>query len=735
MGLNRGRKSDKVPAHQTYRKSVGAPQLTPQKFRRQLKTTVLTEDVAADYKFPTSLSGDLVFVDLRQSLTDTAGASLVTIEEQLLATDTLRSYRRTRDAQLETLDESLVEETATPPTFDALTSTFNQEALGDGKAVRTIGTIPDVFGAEQYRRERPLVWPLEFRALAEEAGFAQTLAGQASDPTPMPIGQTLATDTQLDEFTHRLDTRGLNLGTLPVSILSLKTNRYKQVEYVLKTLEVDTTTPAVPTATLDVTWTPLGDGSAIEEWDYTADLFLQRTYSRSRGIVTPEDFRANLQVNEHSELIIGTASDPTLAAGDIEAEKEQQNEFVYRNRLRRIDTSTLPSTIVNKRTNRYKQVETVTRVLELDSTVPQTPTALKDVEFTKLGDGTALEVRATIPSVFVGLSSSTEIMDVLPTVFKASLPQHTREFSEIGTVADPPGLDPGDFERVETQENDFVKRVRTRGRAGYGVTLTKTVRKSIGGRQFGGAIMDLIGTIQNTNEPAVETGLDVTSSEVTALGDGSWFRQTEKLNAVNAGVWPTLVEFDQEPETQALITTIYEVVDASTVVAPVIVPGQMWRYKKIDQWRSLKIVEVYSMPADYEEQRFMAHNFPSLWDWTTYVYNTACGAVGPIRHGFATMVQARLHVSFSVSKETITGLTLIPNTHHLVHDIVNAVLNDAGTMCYTGSCSGCIPLPASSPDYSTYMSSIRNTEQLITGESVRWKAGLYKNTRLYVTML
>ena len=131
----------------------------------------------------------------------------------------------------------------------------------------------------------------------------------------------------------------------------------------------------------------------------------------------------------------------------------------------------------------------------------------------------------------------------------------------------------------------------------------------------------------------------------------------------------------------------------------------------------------------------MAHNFPSLWDFTTYNYSTACGPTGPIREGFSTMVEARVAISFTTSKDTITGLTLIPNTIRLVHDIVNAVLNDAGTITYIGTCSGPITFPASSPDYSTYIGSIQGTEQLITGESVLWRAGLYKNMRLYVSMI
>lgn len=201
--------------------------------------------------------------------------------------------------------------------------------------------------------------------------------------------------------------------------------------------------------------------------------------------------------------------------------------------------------------------------------------------------------------------------------------------------------------------------------------------------------------------------------------------------------FPILTEYSQDPETQALITATYQVVQASAVSAPAIVLGQTTDYKKIDKWRSLKIVTVYSKPADYDEQKFDAHNFPSLFNYTDYAWSDACGAFSKIRDGFSAMVAARVAIHYHDSKETITGLTLIPKTLQLGKgvQIHQGVLVDAGSFTYAGGCTGTVSFDASDPDYSTYVGSIKNTEQLITGESVKSRlGGYYRSTRLYVYM-
>ncbi len=330
----------------------------------------------------------------------------------------------------------------------------------------------------------------------------------------------------------------------------------------------------------------------------------------------------------------------------------------------------------------------------------------------------------TLPSYEV------EIPDLIPSVFTGLLPITTTETMVIG-VASLPTLATGDLMRRQAQVNYNTYRLTIRGRAGLSLPQSITVSRQTS-EEYGGEILKTTGYL-NSSEPSVESGLGIVSSIVRNLGNGTFFRETTEWDVATS--WPLLTEYDQDPETQALITTTYQVIDAGSISAPSIVNGQITRYKKIDQWRSMEIIETYSLPDSYEEQRFMAHTFPSLWDFTTYNYSTACGPTGPIRQGFASMVQARLVISFTTSKDTIVGLVIQPNTIRLVHDVINAVLNDAGTLTYSGACSGPITFPASSPDFTTYTTTIQGTEQLISGESVLWRAGLYKNSRLYVTML
>jgi len=112
----------------------------------------------------------------------------------------------------------------------------------------------------------------------------------------------------------------------------------------------------------------------------------------------------------------------------------------------RLNIHDLPKTIVNSTTNRFKQIETITRVLSVNTSPVLAPNATRDVDFTLLGDGTSLEVRKAVAAPFDEQSASTEIPDLIPDIFKASLPSHTREFVESGTsITDPPVLATGDF--------------------------------------------------------------------------------------------------------------------------------------------------------------------------------------------------------------------------------------------------------------------------------------------------
>lgn len=211
-------------------------------------------------------------------------------------------------------------------------------------------------------------------------------------------------------------------------------------------------------------------------------------------------------------------------------------------------------------------------------------------------------------------------------------------------------------------------------------------------------------------------------------------KKERSLELVTDSAFPILSDYDIDPETFATILTTYQIVDASTAGTATCASGVITTYKHIDKWRSMKIVVTHSTPASYDEQKFGAHNFPTLFSGTAFFTDT-CGHFVGLRGGFAAMVQMRITVSFTTSKQTISGLTLIPGTLVMGKGLqITDALFNSGSFTYFGNCTGTISWSATSPSYTAYLALI-GTEQLITGESVKWKAGLYRNTSVYVKML
>ncbi len=200
--------------------------------------------------------------------------------------------------------------------------------------------------------------------------------------------------------------------------------------------------------------------------------------------------------------------------------------------------------------------------------------------------------------------------------------------------------------------------------------------------------------------------------------------------------WPILTEYDQDPEMLSLITRTYQIVDATAVSAPSAVTGTVTEYRHMDKWRSLKVETTYSTPASYSEQRFMAYTFETMlrdYNWTE-----ECGTFINAEWGKSLMVEARLAISFgtrkTIGKSTsdFPALRVWTNTFRQGGFSISDVLNDADIITYTGTCVGCVEIPASSPSATAYAAYFNNTEQLVSGESVLWKAGIYKTSVLYI---
>lgn len=191
-------------------------------------------------------------------------------------------------------------------------------------------------------------------------------------------------------------------------------------------------------------------------------------------------------------------------------------------------------------------------------------------------------------------------------------------------------------------------------------------------------------------------------------------------------------EYDQDEETLGLITTDYQVVARSAVTAPTEVPGQITTYKKIDDQHFMKIVRTISLPTTFTEQRIAAHTFPALFNYLSYFWSDDCGAFSQIRSALSAQVKTVATISFTSTVQSFTPLTLLPRSLMLGKgfQIHEDVLVDAGTYFYTGVCTDSVSFDASVPSYSDYLASIQNTLQILAGESVQWKARLYRNTKV-----
>lgn len=196
--------------------------------------------------------------------------------------------------------------------------------------------------------------------------------------------------------------------------------------------------------------------------------------------------------------------------------------------------------------------------------------------------------------------------------------------------------------------------------------------------------------------------------------------------------------YDQDEETLINVVTSYRVV-GYPITPPTPTLGIIINYKKIDSQKALEITRDYTAFLDYSytEQRFSADTFPALFDYTQYEYTDACGPFSQIRASFSTSVQTTTVISFHDGPESIDGLTLIPKTLQLGRGVqISAdVLVDSGSFQYEGNCTGLVTFTGSTPDYTTYTTMIMGSSQLKTGESVLWKARIWRTTRVYQIFL
>ncbi len=194
--------------------------------------------------------------------------------------------------------------------------------------------------------------------------------------------------------------------------------------------------------------------------------------------------------------------------------------------------------------------------------------------------------------------------------------------------------------------------------------------------------------------------------------------------------FPILTEYEQHPKRQSLIARTYQVVEAAAVVIPAKVVGRLIEYRKIDKWRSLRIITIYSTPAIHIEYRNMAYHFPTLLG--DYQYTDDCGTFIDAIHARSVNCRALVVHTYSTAAVEPTGeLQIFTNTFNYSRFQVSDVINNANTLTFTGACSGTLSVPASDPSLTEYLAYF-GTYQLVAHESVDWEAGLFENSLVYV---
>jgi hypothetical protein len=562
--------------------------------------------------------------------------------------------KMTPDQQVETIRERLNNVTqhliVTPTMVEGEIT-----ALGDGRSIMRTGTTPEVFRKLTTSKERLDVTPEVFRATLPLDEKRETFTGQVVDPQVLGTNELYRQEVQDTEFNMTRTTRKrVPLSVYPVSVVEYGMTSDKVSTTITSTLDVGLQTIVPDYLTIAASVTDLGDGRSVKKVEEADWLFQHLTASSEIPDVTPQEFRAIVPIHEVSQVSTGPVIvDPPLGPGQLFARHEAVDDWNVRTTVRQRNTVDLPAYIMGQKINQYRQLVSTTDVLQLGLPALVLSPTIVEAEVRNLGDGTSVTHYGEVPSVFEHKTTSIEIPDLIPEVFRALLPTYEKRTTFTGTVTDPQILGTGELSRSETQDDVFnlTRTIRTRG----GITYPQDVvlaRKTT--EEYGGEITRLRGYL-DVSEPAVESGYDVVSSEVKNLGNGTWFRQTEKLDT--AIEWPELIGTEVDPRTGIVIAVKRKIVPAGTV-GGVGVDGYV-DVKPIDKWRSIRIsskLDPATLPVSTTWETTVEHRFPNTllsmaWVWASafapFSYDFDMDLETEMLEGYAGPCRAKVTESYS----------------------------------------------------------------------------------------
>lgn len=528
------------------------------------------------------------------------------------------------------------------------------------------------------------------------AGYVRPSVGDAHPDTASYSGYTLSVilpdpETQQDRLVYT-KSRG--------SLISRRTNDVLQTVTDTATLVADNA--ALPTVSALVSFHDenLANSKARRTTTTLPSVFPAVEYSKTRPDVTPQKFRALIPIIGTSTTAAGTASAPTLVAGDVSASDSQQTLFTHRTSTANRAAVSLPISITSKKTNAAKQVVAVVETLEADSATPTVPTALIDVTFEKLGDGTALETTETIPAVFDKDTRSIEIPDITPAWAKALLPTTSTSSEAAATSVADPTLSTGQIKKRIQRTTAFTVQTDVTARDAASLPKTRTNKKLT--TEFGGGLVDTVQTVATGTQTPSSGGLLVLGSEVEVLGDGTSVLSTD---TVEGSAWPVVTSKPWDEEFRINYTRTEQVVAAGTVVGTVS-DGTTNEIKGLDLWRSVRIITTKTPTATDSASAIVSYRkapytFPGRVDLRLFL---GLGGIFSHKKPHADLVQITIKTWWEVSStppvinvpDIITNSFRLDDTFHGGSYTFENVLHDAFQYG-----SG-LPVAATSPSFAVF---------------------------------
>ena len=442
--------------------------------------------------------------------------------------------------------------------FVAEVHTYIEKAFLDDKLSYTV------------QRTDPL--PEKFQILVPEQVTEELVEGSVELPT-LTGSQLSVKEDQINPDIKLVRTATRDRSTLPVSLGQKATTNVKQLADITETVQSGDTTE-LPSSTVDIQSQALGDGTYVVTKTEVPELFAAESYSIQKPDPVPEKFRVLVPTESTEETVEGTAEMPTLEAGEFAASEQQLTVFTKRKSSTQRDLTNLPKSISQKITTNEKLVATVTDTLQIGDTT-EAPTALKDIQSDALGDGTYVVRKTEVPKLFEAKSFSAQKSDTVPERFRAEVETITERQDKIGQ-ASKPNLSTGELERSEQQLNEFVYReqITKRDLPSGTVALPDVERAYVEGTTA--TVSEKL-----TTTPTIETGLHISQSQATAIGDDKFIVETVKVNS-----WPELKSSEWDPTLNTQVVKRQQFVDPPKSFTEANVS-----YQVVNEDRSLKITE------------------------------------------------------------------------------------------------------------------------------------------------